>query len=454
MLEAGRARASGEIGAGQAWGGGVMRLGDILRDSVSQYAQIKEAEQVGKMRDLQMRTGEAELAAGQQQRTDVGVLGSAVASELDPQAIEQQLVQGGFSHLVPAFRKSWGDSETAKLTLKKTRADAEAAEADYFGALASGVKAFDYSPEAVKTAFAKAKADGYDDAEGLLQQLEQRPDAIKQLVDSLIQRSPTQRKLLGEEQDRALSQTREDRALSTAQQTQADQEADNRRAEAAAVALERDRERDNRRADATAARVSSNTGDPGPLETIIGPDGKAIRVPRREAVGKAPASGTLKPASGLEKRALNFFNRAKQADEDLEGIEAQIQQLNTAGQARLQYAPNFAQSDLGQSYTQAQRNFTEARLRKDSGAAIPPQEFVNDRQTYFAQFGDSQATLEQKRRARAAVLASLGFESGQALGEFIGDADEARALVESYKARSAKSDGKQKIGRFEVEVSP
>lgn len=188
-----------------------------------------------------------------------------------------------------------------------------------------------------------------------------------------------------------------------------------------------------------AQRPASGGVDNEPLETIIGPDGKPVRVRRSDAVGKSPASGTEKPSSGVQKRVLNFFNRAEQADKDLEGLEAEIQQTGLAGQTRMAFAPNVVQSQTGQAYTQAQRAFTEARLRKDSGAAIPEQEFKNDRQTYFAQPGDSAETLQQKRRARAAVLASLAFESGQALGEFLGSSDEAAAVVQQYKTRAAKA---------------
>lgn len=195
---------------------------------------------------------------------------------------------------------------------------------------------------------------------------------------------------------------------------------------------------------------SESSNDPGPLERVIGPDGKPILVARRDAVGKTPSSGTARAASGLEKRALNFFNRARQADTDLEALEAQVQKLGLAGQARMQYAPNIAQTELGQQYTQAQRAFTEARLRKDSGAAIPEQEFDNDRRTYFAQPGDSQTTLEQKRRARAAVLASLGFESGQALSEFEGDEGAAGQLVESFRTRSKKGTAASSDGWTEI----
>lgn len=193
-------------------------------------------------------------------------------------------------------------------------------------------------------------------------------------------------------------------------------------------------------------KPTASSADTGPLESVIGPDGTPILMTRTQALGRRRASGSDKAASGLEKRALNFFNRAKQADEDVEPIEADIAKLSLAGQARLQWAPNFAQTQLGQVYTQAQRAFTEARLRKDSGAAIPPHEYAADKQTYFAQPGDSPDTLAQKRRGRAAVLASLGFESGQALSEFLGGPDDAKAVVESYKIRSARPTATAPVG--------
>jgi len=184
--------------------------------------------------------------------------------------------------------------------------------------------------------------------------------------------------------------------------------------------------------------VVDAAADNEPLVSIVGDDGKPVLVRRRDAVGKTPATGSQKPATGLERRALNFFNRARQADLDLEALESDVLGLSLGGQTWMQYAPNFAQTELGQLYTQAQRAFTEARLRKDSGAAIPEQEFENDRKTYFVQPGDSEATIEQKRRGRAAVLASLGFESGQALGEYVGDPDEASRIVNEYRTRSAR----------------
>lgn len=190
--------------------------------------------------------------------------------------------------------------------------------------------------------------------------------------------------------------------------------------------------------------LRSQGGGSEPLVPIVGPDGKTRYGTRQEARGSLVPSGSEKPSSGVQKRVLAFFNRAQQADKDIEGMEANIQALDLGGQTWLKYAPNFAQTALGQQYTQAQRAFTEARLRKDSGAAIPSHEYTADRETYFAEPGDDPETLENKRRGRAAILASLAFESGQALGEFLGDSEEASRVVKEFRTR-AETKGALKV---------
>jgi hypothetical protein len=182
--------------------------------------------------------------------------------------------------------------------------------------------------------------------------------------------------------------------------------------------------------------------------SVVGPDGKAVMANYNSRTGQytdqtgavipnaRPATTREQASTGVQKRALNFLNRAKQADEDLEALEPEIQRMGLGAQVVQEYAPNFLQSQTGQSYQQAQRAFTEARLRKDSGAAIPDHEYANDRRTYFAQPGDSAATLEQKRRGRAGILASLALESGTALTEMYGD--EAPALLQTFKVRSER----------------
>ncbi len=157
----------------------------------------------------------------------------------------------------------------------------------------------------------------------------------------------------------------------------------------------------------------------------VGPDGKpgAIWVPESQAVGK-PAAQAARGVTGKERTDLGFYNRAKQASDDIAPLEETIKDAGIVDQGRLAYdgpGGNFLKSQEQQSYRQAQRAFTEARLRKESGAAIPNDEYENDAKTYFAQPGDTAETLEQKRRARQVVLDNLAYGAGRAYDEFYGE---------------------------------
>jgi hypothetical protein len=152
----------------------------------------------------------------------------------------------------------------------------------------------------------------------------------------------------------------------------------------------------------------------------------------------------MKPATPAERQSLAFYNRAQDAVKTLTeapagkpSLEMQIANQSTAGQLRGQFAPNMMQTSEQQAYRQAQRAFTEARLRKESGAAIPESEFVNDARTYFAQPGDSPQTITQKQKARSTLLAGMKFASGKAYGEFYGAGDETAAPQASEPAAPA-----------------
>lgn len=184
---------------------------------------------------------------------------------------------------------------------------------------------------------------------------------------------------------------------------------------------------------------------------IMGPNGTPIWVKESEAVGK-PAAQAARAVTGAERQALAFFNRAKEAVDTVTPLEAEIAKMSLAGQTQLEFAPNFMQTQLGQSYRQAQRAFTEARLRKESGAAIPTSEYANDAKTYFAQPGDKALTIEQKRKARATVLDGLGYAAGKAYDEFYGQSlKDSKALPPASQFtgqppgqyRATSPDGKQ-----------
>jgi len=165
-------------------------------------------------------------------------------------------------------------------------------------------------------------------------------------------------------------------------------------------------------------------------------EGKPVWVRESEAVGQ-PAAQAARAVTGQERTALAFFNRANQASEDIAPLEERIAKAGIGSQMQLQHAPNMLQTNEQQAYRQAQRAFTEARLRKESGAAIPPAEYENDARTYFAQPGDSPETMEQKRRARQVVLDGLRFGSGKAYDEYYGEPAETPARGRAQGATSS-----------------
>ena len=65
-----------------------------------------------------------------------------------------------------------------------------------------------------------------------------------------------------------------------------------------------------------------------------------------------------------------------------------------------------------QIFDDARRDFVNAVLRRESGAAIAPSEFESAERQYFPVFGDSQAAIEEKRRRRKVATDLLIAASG------------------------------------------
>ena len=194
---------------------------------------------------------------------------------------------------------------------------------------------------------------------------------------------------------------------------------------------------EQRRTDAAAPRSPLSE----PLVAVEMPDGTQQLLPRSQAANMKPAA-TRRPVLGTERQNLSYFNRAQEAAKVAEPLEGKF--TNLASQARLQYAPNWLQSSEGQQYRQAQRAFTEARLRKESGAAIPTSEYENDAKTYWMQPGDSPEIIAQKKSARQEVLDGLAFSAGSAYQEFYGTPFERKAPSAGGTIGGGQKDGEER----------
>jgi len=120
-----------------------------------------------------------------------------------------------------------------------------------------------------------------------------------------------------------------------------------------------------------------------------------------------------KPAKMTEQQSkdINFLTRAKKAEEQLAPLE---NELTSWAQKRLTGLPfdtgNYLQSKEYQQAQQAGREILAIILRKDTGAAVTPQEFEVYSKIYLPQPGEDKATIEAKRLSREAAI--QGIQAG------------------------------------------
>lgn len=139
--------------------------------------------------------------------------------------------------------------------------------------------------------------------------------------------------------------------------------------------------------------------------------------------------GTMTPVQKIEKTAQEkaptneqanaamFATRMSEADKIISDPAIYGAGLGRQGMAK-QFAENIpivgnAISGMGetgpkyQQYRQAQRDFVNAILRKESGAAISQGEFANAEKQYFPQPGDSQEVIAQKAKNRQTAIETI-----------------------------------------------
>jgi hypothetical protein len=173
-----------------------------------------------------------------------------------------------------------------------------------------------------------------------------------------------------------------------------------------------------RLATAQAGEVGNGKFDPG-SGTIIDPrTGRAtpvIDVTTGKPIGpKQGAGGNLNQEQA---NALGFGSRMQDADKVLSDLAKKgVMRPGTIYSAASSLPvvggigadlTNFTQSGDQQQIDQAQRNFINATLRRESGASISPGEFENARRQYFDQPGDKDAVLAQKAANRKRVIQSM-----------------------------------------------
>jgi len=141
--------------------------------------------------------------------------------------------------------------------------------------------------------------------------------------------------------------------------------------------------------------------------------------PVLDAQGQPLQSG--KAMTEFQGKSASFADRAAEADRILGGLKYNPAAINSKNAVEgvpliggaLGAATNtLALSAQDQQAEQAQRDFINAVLRQESGAAIGASEFDNARKQYFPQPGDSKEVIAQKAANRKTAIAGLQRSAG------------------------------------------
>lgn len=110
---------------------------------------------------------------------------------------------------------------------------------------------------------------------------------------------------------------------------------------------------------------------------------------------------------------------------------------------------NWTQSGAQQQVEQAQRDFINAILRRESGAVISQAEFENAAKQYFPQPGDSQAVIKQKQFNRENSIQALEAGSGAGVRQIQGARQKMQMIFEAQKAVKQGADKEAVKARLE-----
>jgi hypothetical protein len=156
-----------------------------------------------------------------------------------------------------------------------------------------------------------------------------------------------------------------------------------------------------------------------PLVAVQTADGRSVLVPRSQAVGATPAATRENPQEG-ERTSANYYGRMEAA-EGLLGDYVPSTMDYIAADRMMKGGPisgslaNAALSSKGQQYYQAAADWVRAKLRKESGAVISPEEMAQEIKTYFPLPSDSKETIAQKKRARQQAMGGMKEMGGRAV---------------------------------------
>ena len=154
------------------------------------------------------------------------------------------------------------------------------------------------------------------------------------------------------------------------------------------------------------ALVSINTTPPAP-------SGYYYVNPQQPQAGLAAIpGGPAEKATEGQMVAAGFADRMSDAEKRMNTVQEQGYNPASAVEHGRAWLGKYAESEQHQVYTQAQADWVRAKLRKESGAVITPEEMQGEIDAYFPKPGSSKAEIKAKARARKIAEEGMKRASG------------------------------------------
>lgn len=142
-----------------------------------------------------------------------------------------------------------------------------------------------------------------------------------------------------------------------------------------------------------------------------------------------------KPTSD-QRKVATFVGRIEQSENEFKALTDAGYDRTSKKSAAETYTPEAFKGENLKRQEQAERNFVNAVLRRESGAAIAPSEFESAEKQYFPRVGDTSEVLRQKAENRKIVQSGLKAEAGNRAMEEISQLSGASPMMRPQESVS------------------
>jgi len=388
---------------------------DSPLDTYARVAQVQTARNQNRIADMAFQDRARSQAADSS-------LAQLLASGKSGEDIVSGLASGGFGSQAVAYQKTAQDQKKAAADLKKAEAEAQEnqskAAKSAFDSIASTLGSLQAVPGGANPVMIQ-RALGHLSDIGVI-----KPEMVDKVLASAPQ-DPAQIPAWLDQQRNAAMSAKEQVAARQQQQTFGETVRSNKASEANAagqLAVSRGNlglAQQRLSFDRQAPRGQVVQTDTGPIlvDPRTGQSQPVMRDGKPVTSAKAPTEFQGKSAA--------FGARAEEADKVLAGLTGKYSPAAINSKTSVENTPliggilgsaanKFALNDSDQRAEQAQRDFINAVLRQESGAAIGASEFDNARKQYFPQPGDGKGVIEQKSKNRKLAIQGLKKNAGRA----------------------------------------